>query len=664
MPDLSKLNEAQRRAVTWDGGPLLLLAGPGSGKTFTIANRILYLLEQGTPPESILVITFTKEAAISMQRRFREMSDRIYPVNFGTFHSVFYHILQESGGFRQITVLRDSQKKNLMITTLRKYRQRAGGEASWEELADDAPRVLAAVSLYKNTGDWKHAAEKAPSAWQSCLKEILEDYGKAVRADGRLDFDDMLFECRRLLEENREIRKHWRGRFRHILIDEFQDINPIQYEVIKLIADRDCPVFAVGDDDQAIYGFRGSRPEILKKFLEEFGAERQLLNINYRSRKEIVDASLAVIGENKNRFPKKLRAAPGRGEPAGDVFGVQLRAFADRDAQYAYLLEQLKRWRQNHGEDGTSCAVLFRTNAHMQGMAARFAGAGIPYVMKERAKSIYEHFIVKDVMAYLLLAAGEWSRELLLRVINRPSRYVGREAVGDGRTIREIMAYYEREYCPERGGREILSRLETLERQLKSMSAMRPGLAVRYVLKAVEYERYLRGLAVGNADKMAEWQEMLEWLKADGDRFADVREWAEAQRCYTEQMEQGTKREEEKTPAGAVRLMTVHGSKGLEFDTVFIPDCNERVFPHGSMPEEETVEEERRLFYVAMTRAKENLELLYLTDDKTRPRLSSRFLNPLVSRFYGSSISSSNSQLSRYSSKASETFSYSSSSSI
>lgn len=691
MPDLSKLNDAQRRAVTWGEGPLLVLAGPGSGKTTVIVNRILYLLERGVPPESVLVITFTRDAALSMQQRFRNTSEKTQPVVFGTFHSVFYHILRESCDIRQRNLLTESQKKHIMISLLKQYaaqeeepcaaRREAFGSVQTAEgatlqknagfdgnLSDEAEKLLCAVSLYKNTGDFGRAEKLAPSGRRGMFQKILRDYREAVKRAGALDFDDMIYECARLLQEREEIRKQWQKRFSHILIDEFQDCNPMQYETLKLMSGEPHSIFAVGDDDQSIYGFRGACPDILRRFAEEFHGGRILLNINYRSRDRIVRDSLAVIEENKNRFPKQLRAAERRtAREEEDVGSVRILAFEKREQQYAYLCEQMKIWHERHGADGKRCALLFRTNSYMQGVAVRLSCAGIPYVMKEKGKSIYEHFIVRDIMAYLLLASGEWRREHLLRVLNKPARYVSREAVGDGRSIREMIVWYRTDAGFGTGSgagcRRAVEALEEMERRMKYLSRLSPALAVNYVLKGMHYEACLQNAARKNPEKLTEWGELLEWLKEDAGRFSDVREWCRAQEEYTQKMQEKGVSPRQETEEGAIRLMSIHGSKGLEFDRVLVPDCNEHVFPHGNLPDGETVEEERRIFYVAMTRAKENLELLYLTGDKARPRLPSRFLNPLI-HSSSSSISSSNSQLSRYSSKASATCSYSASSSI
>ncbi|WP_251209352.1 ATP-dependent helicase [Acetatifactor aquisgranensis] len=698
--NLANANEAQKNAIMHLRGPCLVLAGPGSGKTYTITNRILYLLEQGVLPERILVITFMKEAALSMQNRFREMAasasqntargPSFYPVNFGTFHSIFYHILRESKALKSNELLKNSEKKNLIIPILKTYESRqedrgdrayapgdrtyapgdrayAPGEAKQEPnaLNEDAARILSAIGYYKNTMQMTAAAAKAPTKWQQDFEAVCREYEQAVKRTGRLDFDDMLYNCKQLLQENDTVRAYWQNRFQYILIDEFQDINPVQYEAVKLLSASPYNIFAVGDDDQAIYGFRGSQPECLKRFQAEFGARQLLLDMNYRSKPEIVQASLAVIEENKDRFLKQLRAAAPPGNPDGTA-PVDVHGFPDREGQYGHLLRGIADGLQT----GESCAVLFRTNSYMQGFAARLKAAGIPYEMKEGAASIYDHFIAKDIMAYLWLAGEKGAREHMLQVMNKPSRYISREAVGPGQAdFKKMREYYDKAQLPEQHRREAKDRLFCLERQLMSVRGRPLRLTVSYILKGIGYERYLKELSRREPEKWEEWQELLEWLKEDAASYKDVEEWAAFQAEYAKSLEQEKEaagknpkgpRKESRDGKRAVQLLTVHGAKGLEYDRVWIPDCNEKIFPHGTMPEESAVEEERRIFYVAMTRAKKNLELSYLTGTKERPRQPSRFLNPL----YSPSVSSSNSQLSRYSSKASATASYSSSSSI
>ena len=733
---MSKLNEAQRKAAAFGEGPLLVLAGPGSGKTFTITQRIFYLIfEKKVPPENILVITFTQEAAKSMQERFLKLCDQIYPVNFGTFHSLFYHILREAKVISHQALLSDRQKINLFVPILRKFYQeklsdmQLSDKGSNERLQEEAPQILAAFGFLKNTGDKEAAAAHTAPVWQPYFEELFQTYEKAVKSAGAIDFDDMLYECLKLLKQNRKVRTYWQNRFSHILIDEFQDINPVQYETVKLLLKPPYNIFAVGDDDQAIYGFRGSKPACIQQFVKEYQAKQLLLHINYRSYEEIVAASLSVIGENRERFVKALEASPehkrrllpeqasgqklqvGRAARFREEV-VKIYGYESREAQYEALAEKLSALNRPFpagqagfaepsgftGQERISCAVLFRTNTLMQIFASHLKKRGVPYEMKEKAQSIYEHFVVKDILAYLQYARldctgnsnrnnrfGEESpRMLLLRIINKPSRYIEREAVsGEQASLKEVISYYEnRLYCEgklqDNGsvychcGRERenmtsriqckIAELKRLEKQMQYLKKAPLKASVNYIRKAMGYDRYLKERAGDSQDKLLAWQELLEWLCEDVGGYESVEAWKEAMR-----------REKEKTPEAfavphigtCVQLMTVHASKGLEFDRVYLPDCNENVFPHGHMPDAAACEEERRVFYVAMTRAKRSLRLLFVTGTKERLRLPSRFLNPLWKKYYSSSsTSSSNSQLSRYSSKASATFSYSSSSSI
>lgn len=665
--DISDANVPQRAAITHLRGPCLVLAGPGSGKTFTITKRILYLLEQGAAPEGILVVTFTRQAALSMQGRFLRMSGAggavpACPVCFGTFHSVFYHILKQSNILKADSPLKSADKKRLLLPVLKSFDQKQiqCGEISGlqAEPGEDVPQLLSAISYYKNTLEMEAASRLAPARWRQDFEAVFWEYDRAVKRTGRYDFDDMLYRCLILLQEDKGVREYWRKRFPFILIDEFQDINPVQYEVVGLLSARPHNIFAVGDDDQSIYGFRGSDPGCMRRFEEEFRARRILLDTNYRSGREIVQASLAVIGENRNRFEKSLRAADRTAENSKPGDGVGLLSFPDREKQYRYMADRLRAY----AAAGEGCAVLFRTNSYMQGFASRLKAADVPYEMRERAASIYEHFIVKDIMAYIQVARGKAAREQFLLIMNRPSRYISREAVGEGPAdVRAVMEYYGRARLSGRQESDVRDTLTRFERQLQILKGLSLPLSVEYILRAMGYGQYLRDVSRGRPEKLQEWMELLEWLREDAAGFASLGEWEAFQREYAGDLERrGRDAGPPKTgKACAVQLLTVHGAKGLEFDRVWIPDCNEKIFPHGRLQDEKQVEEERRILYVAMTRAKKSLELLYLTGTKERPRLPSRFLNPLYS-----SAKSSNSQLSRYSSKASATFSYSSSSSI
>ncbi|MCM1568921.1 MAG: ATP-dependent helicase [Roseburia sp.] len=627
MLKLRELNDAQRKAVAYGAeDPLLVLAGPGSGKTFTLTKRILFLIEQAhISPEKILVLTFAKSAALDMQRRFQEqpeLKNQTYPVNFGTFHSVFYSILCQSHVLKPECFLSESGKRNLLLPLIKDYfaEKKEGYIGSpYKEAAD----LLSAFSFYKNTWDREKTLQRLSPVWKDAFDGIFHMYEQKRISCGGFDFDDILLECLKLFRQNQNGLHSWQERFPYLLLDEFQDINPVQYQAIRLLGEAGR-IFAVGDDDQSIYGFRGSSPACMRQFAKDFRAKQILLDVNYRSNPDIVKASLLVIGENQERFPKNLRAYKSS-ETEEDT--VKVRYFPQRQEQTAYLLEQLGKI-----PGAQTGAVLFRTNIQMQRVAASLKRAGIPYTVREKSQNIYEHFVVRDMMAYLTLAdkAGKSKSDDLLQIINKPMRYVSREVMAMGQPdLPKLLAYYEQ--SPESAGKEAaIKELVKLQQQLKRMEGMSPFLAIQYIRKVVGYENYLYRLAGKNEREWTEWRELLEWLSGEAVFFENVQDWTVFQR-QKDRVKAAPVREPENH---SVQLMTVHASKGLEFDRVWIPDCNERIFPYGQMHDSETLEEERRIFYVAMTRAKKSLELLCLTGTADSPRQPSRFLTPIPRLFH------------------------------
>lgn len=655
-------------------GPMLVIAGPGSGKTFTITSRIRYLIEQcQVPPERVLVITFTKEAALSMQQRFLESTSSYLPVRFGTFHSVFYHILCQSTKKHSFPILTNSQKYHLLLPILKQFPTDTNPYDAREHLQEDIASFLSAISYYKNTGDKLSAIHILAEDWRDSFDAVFTAYEQARKQEGAIDFDDMLYECRRLLQDRESVRRYWQDYFSYILIDEFQDMNPMQYEVVKLLAREPYSIFAVGDDDQSIYGFRGAKPACLQQFCKDFQAKKVYLNINYRSRAQIVELSLKVINENHDRFVKELRA---KEESRQEDACVTLQAYPERGDQYESLCKQVQDYL--NANPHKTCAVLFRTNAYMQGFATYLNREGIAYRMKERGMCVYDQPLCKDIMAYLYLANVELRRDMFLRIMNKPVRYLNRNALGQGEVhFRQLQAYYQC-YGDKKYRAGILRAIEALQKQLEQLKGKTPYLAVQYIRKVIGYEQYLRKQKYRDADVWEECLELLEWLTEDAKHYESYEDWVEAQEAYRERIASGEEEDVSRKRKGGkeaadgrqtevpqVQLMTIHASKGLEFHQVWIPDCNEKIIPHGSLLTEAQTEEERRLMYVAMTRAKENLGLLYLVGTKERPRIPSRFLNPILAENYSSSsTNSSNSQLSKYSSNASATFSYSSSSSM
>lgn len=619
MLNLQNLNAVQLQAVTYGEGPLLLLAGPGSGKTHTITHRILYLIEEKqVPAAEIVVITFTKAAALAMQERFKKQSSRFYPVSFGTFHSIFYQFLRESKMIPDYEFMNVQKKKALLKEALF-----FAGKCEKYPVNAELEELVSAIAYYKNTGQYN--LSQIPVKWQDCIGEVLRHYERLRKEAHLLDFDDILFECLNAFKCNIAFRKMWQGRFTHILIDEFQDMNPIQYEILKYLTGPKSSVFAVGDDDQAIYGFRGSNPECMRRFQHDYHAKELVLDVNYRSCKGIVEASLKVIAENKNRFVKKYRAADENSESRRD--SVYLHEFPEREELYTYLQDKLKKV-----QDFATYAVIFRTNAHMQYFARRLLKQGIPFQMREHLHNPYDHEVAKDIFAYLRMAKGTVRREDFIRVMNKPFRALNREPLQTEKvSLEQLEKYYKKRddaYSGYGRQRKLEQENQTLQnarklfQQLTYLSKLELYVGVRFIFKAMGYEQYCKMQSRSIESRLEEYEDVYSWLLEEAKQYESIDEWQKEAEEY-QVISKPVKNN------GNIHLMTAHASKGLEFDHVIIPECNEKVFPRSSTMDKESCEEERRIFYVAMTRAKKSLELLYTLHVQERPRLPSRFITPI-----------------------------------
>ncbi len=592
MLNLLQLDEQQRQAVTFGDGPLLVLAGPGSGKTTVVTNRIFYLLHQTKiPPEKIVVLTFTKEAALSLQNRFLLQADKAYPVIFGTFHSFFYQILKRTNHNLPMVMWEAEQKARTLQEIAKSY----GLSLNKEEIQE----YLSAFGYYKNTLQLTKAKERLSVKCISMFEVLFRTYEAHRQKQNVMDYDDILYDCAKLLKDNPDTRKYWQKQFAKILVDEFQDINPMQYLVLSYLTLPKRQVFAVGDDDQSIYGFRGALPENLKRFQKEFQAATVQLKNNYRCSKEIVKASLLVIEENKKRFHKVFHFSDfmERGQ-------VYIKGFADKEEQYAYLLKELLSL-----EKEKQVAVLFRTNIKLQYFAAYLTKNGIPFVAKGVRESIYEHVAVLDVLAYIRLAKETADRGLFFRIMNKPFRGINREKLLQQEQVD--------------GDKKAKALMEKIAR-MKHMSL---SLCVSYIRKVLGYNQYLQEKAK-SLEEYQEWMELLDEITEEWKFYDTLQQFDEVQNKNREGMCGKVDREDIH-----IHLMTVHASKGLEFDHVRIMDCNDGMFPYGRLLDDENIEEERRIFYVAMTRAKISLGISYLLGSKKHPRIISRFLNPLLTDY-------------------------------
>lgn len=604
-----QVSNAQHQAITHGAGPAIVLAGPGSGKTLVITQRVRYLIEAyHVRPQEILVITFTKAAAQEMQSRFQALS-RQRGVTFGTFHAVFFHILKYAYHYSAANILTEEKKYQIL--------QRLLSESGlhFEDEKETLSEIASEISVVKNEQiPLEHYYSK------SCPEEVFRGfyrkYEEMHRREGLLDFDDMMTMTYELLTQRADILAAWQRHYRYILVDEFQDINLLQYAILRLLADPERNLFIVGDDDQSIYRFRGAKPEIMLNFPKDYPDAKQIvLDRNFRSVASVIRAAQLVIRENTKRFAKRaVHVRKGQGQ-------IDIREFSGQEHESLYLIKKVQESLAG-GIPPNEIAVLYRTNQGARPYAERLMEFNIPFEMRDALPNIYEHWIAKDLFAYLHLARERLDRAEFLQVMNRPKRYIARDAI-DAKVIslETLRTYYEDKDW-------MIDRIDRLELDLRMLKDMAPYAAVNYIRYGMNYEEYLQEYAKARRMKPEELTDILDEIQ-DGCRpFKTVQAWYEHLTAYKERLlEQRGKKERD---PDAITLATLHSAKGLEFQEVFLVDVNEGTIPHRKASMEADIEEERRLFYVGMTRAKDRLHLFYVRERYGKRVEPSVFLEPLL----------------------------------
>ena len=613
--NIFEVNAAQEQAITHINGPAMVLAGPGSGKTFVIVRRLKYLIEEyGADPASILVITFTKAAALEMQHRFLKITDSSYPeVSFGTFHSLFYNILRENrkdaGFYNAIEIAGDSFKykiiKDILISALRNKKK----DSKNKDLSDEHEilvDIVTEISRIKNAGLSPSEASKSVPH-REVFETVYERYNESLKSFGKIDFDDMALICANLFESRGDIADKYRQRFKYILIDEYQDINEIQQKNIEAILNAEKNLFVVGDDDQAIYGFRGAKPGIMMEFDKRMGGNVRMINlsVNYRCGKTILDNAKLVIAENKQRFNKNIESG------TGTDGSVITRRYGTKDQQYEAMSVFLS------GQSGilNDIGILCRTNSECKAVASFLRQKGIKSnIDSSDDASLYDDEGVLTCLYYLEFACVERSRALFYKIMNKPLRYISREsAINETVKEEDVLSFY-------RGNRERSKVVSRLFRDVSMISKMRPGLSVRFIRREVGIDK-LYPRSASNLDAFEE--------KAK--EFKDIKTFISSFYSEIEENKERNKDDKKKknTSPDKVNIITLHGSKGLEYKYVWIPDRNEGIIPSRSAVTEAETEEERRMLYVGMTRAKEALIMSYICGTKENAMLPSRFLRPI-----------------------------------
>ena len=578
-------NKEQLKAIQSKAGPLLVLAGPGSGKTYVITHHMIYLISEcHIPANQILVITFTKAAALEMQKRAVSANPACSYVIFGTFHSVFYHILKLSNPNKAYQLAGDKERFLLLKDLIKNENP----HDTSVDLVQEAECCMQEISRFKNLfpDPLSQQNEKMPEKY----RRIYHLYEEWLQENGKLDFDDMIKLCYQQLKSDRKLRSYWQDRFSHILIDEFQDINRLQYETICLLG-ANHNIYAVGDDDQAIYSFRGSDPALMNQFIRDFDAKTVSLVDNYRSSRDIVALSSRFIAHNKDRFEKHPQAVSDRTD--------SLKAIPCQSAKEEFMTIREAVFQYHDQYPDKTQAILLRTNRQVY--AYQNIGQG------QREDTI----LALDLLSYLEFLNEGYKRSDFIKIMNKPVRYIPYGILSE--PVIDFAKLKKRAM----GKSWVVERLVELERQVAFAKGLDMAGQARYIYKAMGYEAYYKSGVkthpeIGTDQITDQTQDQAFELFLG--RLKNCNDLSTLQKEYEAEQKTDQKNSH-------VTVMTYHASKGLEFDRVYLPNLEYGKVPHGRMLTLQELEEERRMFYVALTRAKESLWLLHDKSQTVSPFL-------------------------------------------
>ncbi len=633
MLDLSTLNPAQREAVTTTEGPLLVLAGAGSGKTRVIAHRVAYLLHRGVRPEAILAVTFTNKAAAEMRARVAALAGALgEEVHVSTFHSFGLWLLQrehEAAGLPSRFAICDAGDQQAIV-------KRCMREVKVDDRSFDAGRVLSIVSRAKNAGKKRIGVRPAGQGddYDLVASEVFPRYERALRAQCAVDFDDLIARPVALLAEDEALRCSYEKRIRYVLVDEYQDTNAAQLRLVQLLAGKRRNVCAVGDDDQAIYGWRGAEVANVLRFERHFpGAKEIRLEQNYRSTGHILACANAVIARNERRKAKALFTASGPGEK------VRVVEAADEEEEARWVVEEIARLRRE-GRPLSGVAVLYRLNAQSRAFEEALREASIPHTV-HGGPAFFDRAEVRDLLAYLKACIAPDDAISLARIVNVPARGIGDasleriQAFAAGRRVTLLEALRRASEVPDlpRGAAERIAQfVELLERYRARLARGAPAEAARALAAEVD----LRGHALSSVRSAGAGQRKVDAIEGVLRSLEgyEQRVSRPSLRAWLERLALDSRPEEAPEPGEGVSLMTLHAAKGLEFPIVFLAGAEEDLLPcAGIRGEARDLDEERRLAYVGITRARERLVLTRATirvkRGKAIPRTPSRFLEDL-----------------------------------
>ena len=598
MISIDKLNENQLKAVEHVDGPCMVLAGPGSGKTRVITYRIANMVvNKDIKPTSILAISFTKASSMEMKNRALALSNdfRMNKVTYGTFHSVFFRILRYFENYNIESIL-DEKTKRIGLKNILKG-------LNIENADDDETigQVINEISYVKNELMDKRDFKSEVLTSDEFIKvyNYYEEYKEQIN---KIDFDDMLIKTYELLKNNKSALDRVRSAYRYILVDEFQDINKVQFEALKLIANPNNNIFVVGDEDQSIYGFRGSRPDFLLEFEEYFlNTNKVLLDINYRSKGEIIDIANRLIEKNENRYEKVIKCGQGNGA------NVNYISPEDSEEEAVYIAKDIKDKIQEDYTEYTDFAVIYRTNIQSRALVDVFMDMRIPFVVKDSIVTIYDHWAAQDILSYLRIGVNPNSNKDWIRIINKPFRYISKDNLN---LIKDepdfINALINKcDLHPKQ-----VKTINDLDIDITYVKGLNPKNAISYIRTTLDYDRYILDYCTNRKIKTNGLIEILNELESSATNFKTIQEYLDhIERVKSEIVDNKNNKETD-----GVIFTTMHSAKGLEFKNVYIIGANEGTIPHEKSYEiddeekkNDQIEEERRLMYVAITRAEENI---------------------------------------------------------
>ena len=598
MISIDKLNENQLKAVDHLDGPCMVLAGPGSGKTRVITYRIANMVvNKNIKPTSILAISFTKASSIEMKNRALSLSNdfRMNKVTYGTFHSVFFRILRYFENYNIESIL-DEKTKRIGLKNILKG-------LNIENADDDETigQVINEISYVKNELMDKRDFKSEVLTNDEFIK-VYNFYEEYKQQMNKIDFDDMLIKTYELLKNNKAALDRVRSVYRYILVDEFQDINKVQFEALKLIANPSNNIFVVGDEDQSIYGFRGSRPDFLLEFEEYFSnTKKVLLDINYRSKGEIINIANRLIEKNTNRYEKVIKCGQGNGAKVNYI------SPEDSEEEAVYIAKDIKNKVQEDYTEYTDFAVIYRTNIQSRALVDVFMDMRIPFVVKDSIVTIYDHWAAQDILAYLRIGVNPNSNKDWIRIINKPFRYISKDNLN---LIKDEPDFIN----------SLINKCDLHPKQVKTINdldidisyvkGLNPKNAISYIRTTLDYDRYILDYCANRKIKTNGLIEILNELESSATNFKTIQEYLEhIERVKSEIVDNKNNKETD-----GVIFTTMHSAKGLEFKNVYIIGANEGTIPHEKSYEidneekkNDQIEEERRLMYVAITRAEENI---------------------------------------------------------